>query len=604
MESVNAQYVGDEIQPNQVASIYDDKNPHLLELDYILLEKNIRTLFQPILDLRNNSIFGYEALSRGPENSPLQMPELLFETARKYKRLIVLERICRETAIKSFMRLNLNGRLFLNVDPYTLMDPDFRNSEAMEILQWEGLLGERVVIELTEHTPVADSMEVLKEAVFHCREMGISIALDDLSAGYSNMQLMAELHPEYIKLDKYFIQKLTGDHIAREFVSTISRLAKQVNSVIIVEGIETVEVLHEVKKLGLHLGQGYLLGKPAEKPLALPVIAAPYNQDSLIGQGNVASLLARQSHSVAPENTAEVIFNIFQSDADLLAIPVIEAGHAVGLVLREDLQQSFAQRYGRELHGKRPIQDIMWKEPLIVHSNMPINELSGLITNRPNKQLYTPVIVENEHGYFGLVFVHDLLEHITQNRIEQAMNANPLTKLPGNIAIEQEIMRLLGTSQSFVLCYIDVDNFKAFNDCYGYKRGDAMLCLLADVCKQIALPQDFVGHIGGDDFIVILELSMDWGKRLNKLMHDFSKQSQSLYDPEDLENGVIQSKGRRGELCEFPMASLSIGAMTCLPGRFSSHLEAAQVASELKCKAKKTVGNCLEIDQRTHSDYL
>ena len=87
-------------------------------------------------------------------------------------------------------------------------------------------------------------------------------------------------------------------------------------------------------------------------------------------------------------------------------------------------------------------------------------------------------------------------------------------------------------------------------------------------------------------------------------MHDFSNQSQSLYDAEDLENGVIQSKGRTGEICEFPLASLSIGAMTCLPGRFSSHLEAAEVASEFKCKAKKTIGNCLEIDHRIYSDDL
>ena len=606
MQPMDELYADNKIQPCQVAAMSDDGDAHLAELDHIILEKNIRTFFQPIIDLRNNSIFGYEALSRGPESSALHMPELLFETARKHKRLIALERLCRETAIKSFMRLKLDGRLFLNVDPYTLMDPAFQNGATMEILQWEGLSGERVVIELTEHTPVADSMEALKEAVSYCREMGISIALDDLSAGYSNMQLMAELHPEYIKLDKYFIQKLANDHIAREFVSTISRLAKQVNSTIVVEGIETAAVLHEIKKLGLHLGQGYLFGKPTEQPAVSPVMVKPCKQiDSLIiGKGNVASLLARQSPSAAPENTAEAIFNIFQSDVDLLAIPVLEAGHAIGMVLREDLQQSFAQRYGRELHGHCPIQDLMWKDPLIVHANMPINELSGLITNRPNKQLYTPVIVENEYGYFGLVFVHDLLEHITQNRIELAMNANPLTRLPGNIAIEQEIMRLLGTSQSFVLCYIDVDNFKAFNDCYGYKRGDTMLCLLADVIVQIASSEDFVGHIGGDDFIIILELSIDWEKRLDKLMHDFSSQSQSLYDAEDLENGVIQSKGRTGEICEFPLASLSIGAMTCLPGRFSSHLEAAEVASELKCKAKKTIGNCLEIDHRIYSDDL
>jgi len=578
----------------------------LAELDHIILEKQVCTLFQPIFDLRNTRIYGYEALTRGPDGSPLQMPELLFETARKHNRLFSLERICRETAIKSFMRLGLRERLFLNVDPRVLMDASFREGATMDFLHRESLSGARVVIEMTEQSPIFEKMGVLKQAVAHYREMGFTIAMDDLSAGYSNLQVMAELRPEYVKLDKFFIQKLPDDGVAREFVRTISNLAKHINCTIVAEGIETQAIIREVQKLGLPLGQGYLLGKPADKPESMTVeeLQDVFSHVELSiekrpDRSGMAGLL-RKVPPVAPDDVSEGILDMFERDERLLAIPVLDDGRVVGMVVREEIQQSFARRFGHELHGHRPIRTIMWKEPLVVHADMPVDELSCLVTNRPFAHLYTPVIVEDAQAYAGLVLVHDLLEHITQNRIELAMNANPLTRLPGNLAIEQEITRRLRTSQPFMLCYIDVDHFKAFNDRYGYKRGDAMLQLLAGIIKNAASTQDFAGHIGGDDFILILEQREGWENLTHSLMQAFSTQTQALYDAADVENGAIISKSRTGEAREFPLASLSIGALPCLPGCFSSHLEAAEVASEMKCKAKKTAGNCLEIDQRTH----
>jgi len=605
--TVNETYTNKQFLPSPSSGNRDHGDAQLAELERIILERNVRTLFQPIFDLRNNRIYGYEALTRGPDGSPLQMPELLFDIARKHNRLFALEGICREIAIKSFIRLDIKERLFLNADPRTLMDPSFREGVTMGILQREGLPADRVVIELTENTPVVEKIGALKQAVTHYREMGFTIAMDDLSAGYSNLQLMAELRPEYIKLDKYFTQKLPDDGVAREFVRTISNLAKHMNCTIIAEGIETPAIIREVQKLGLHLGQGYLLGKPTDKPdgISVKMLQEAFSHiesstDKHTDRESVTCLI-RKSRPAAPEDASEGILDMFQRDSSLLAIPVLNNGLVVGMVLREEIQQSFSQRFGRELHGHRPIRHLMWKEPLVVRADMPVDELSCLVTNRSFTQLYTPVIVEDNHGYAGLVFVHDLLEHITQNRIELAMNANPLTRLPGNIAIEQEITRRLRTSQPFVLCYIDLDNFKAFNDRYGYKHGDAMLQLLGDTIKLAASPQDFAGHIGGDDFILIIEQHEAWENQLYKLMQAFSSRSTTLYDAADVNAGGIISKNRNGEVRKVSLTALSIGALPCPPGCFSSHLEVAEVASELKCKAKKTAGNCLEVDRRSHS---
>jgi len=256
--------------------------------------------------------------------------------------------------------------------------------------------------------------------------------------------------------------------------------------------------------------------------------------------------------------------------------------------------------FGRDLYARKPVRKLMWKEPLIVSADMPVEAASRLATSRSHKHMYTPLIVEDSEGYAGMVFVHDLLEHMTQHRIEQAMNANPLTRLPGNLSIEHEISQRLKHAKDFVLCYVDLDNFKAFNDRYGYKRGDAMLYMLGDIIKKSLSREDFVGHIGGDDFVIILEQRSGWKTLLHVIMHGFSQRSRTLYDAMDAENGYITSRDRTGKIREFPLSSLSIGVVPCPSGRFSSHLEAAEIASELKCRAKKTDGNHLEIDRRAH----
>jgi len=269
-------------------------------LDHIIQEKRIRTLFQPIFDLNSNRVFGYEALSRGPESSPLHMPELLFDTARENQQLFALECACRETAIRQFLRMGAEERLFLNMEPQTLMDSVFREGTAMQTLQETGLPNSRVVIELTEHAQIRD-MESLKKAIACYRKMGFVIALDDLGSGYSNLQLMAELRPEYIKLDLYFTRRLADDRVAREFARAITGLAGHIGCTVIAEGIESIAVLREVNQLGLNLAQGYLLGKPSTHPNShVPENIGEYSlcrvDKSKEQTGKVASL----SHLAAP----------------------------------------------------------------------------------------------------------------------------------------------------------------------------------------------------------------------------------------------------------------------------------------------------------------
>lgn len=253
-----------------------------LTLPDIIRDGLITVLFQPIISLREQRIVGYEALSRGPSNSPLHSPLVLFASARQQCMLTELESLCRQIAIRRFSELQLPGTLFLNVSPESLLEPQHYPGRTLTMLSNAGMTPPQVIIELTEQAPI-DSFELLRGALHHYRDMGFSIALDDLGAGYSSLRLWSELRPEYVKIDRHFIDGIHLDPIKREFVGSLLNMAKASNARIIAEGIELVEELNVLREMGVDWVQGYLLGRPE----AHPQPDERYNNNAIFGQKRV-----------------------------------------------------------------------------------------------------------------------------------------------------------------------------------------------------------------------------------------------------------------------------------------------------------------------------
>jgi GGDEF domain-containing protein len=160
-----------------------------------------------------------------------------------------------------------------------------------------------------------------------------------------------------------------------------------------------------------------------------------------------------------------------------------------------------------------------------------LQQVSRLITSRARQRIEEDFIITLNGGYLGLGRVIDVLKLITELKIQQARYANPLTLLPGNVPIQQCLTRLLQQGRESVICYVDIDSFKPFNDIYGYGRGDeVLLCLAQCLNDRVDPSRDFVGHIGGDDFLLVLGPE-DWRKRLNQLLDDFQSQCRRFYRP-------------------------------------------------------------------------
>lgn len=170
-------------------------------------------------------------------------------------------------------------------------------------------------------------------------------------------------------------------------------------------------------------------------------------------------------------------------------------------------------------------------------------------------------------------------------RIEQFMSANPLTGLPGNISIMYEANTRLAGGLPFAYLYIDIDNFKAYNDTYGFKNGDNAIAFTAEIIRKSVREGDFAGHIGGDDFFVLT--TIDNGEPLcRKIITEFDGGRNRFYNDNDIRQGFFSAKNRSGDLQRFPLMALSIGIGTALPEKNLSFGKIVETATELKTRAK------------------
>ncbi|MGQ9614317.1 GGDEF domain-containing response regulator [Chloroflexus sp.] len=183
-------------------------------------------------------------------------------------------------------------------------------------------------------------------------------------------------------------------------------------------------------------------------------------------------------------------------------------------------------------------------------------------------------------------------------RASQLPARNPLTGLPGNVSIQAEINRQLQQGAKFALLYIDLDNFKAFNDVYGFARGDKALHLVASVLQEQCPSEDFIGHIGGDDFVVI-HFGADPETLCKRIIQVFDQRVRTLYDEVDLQRGYLVATDRYGIVRQFGIISLSIAVVTTYTRTFHNYDEVGRVAAELKQAAKQIAGSAYKIDQRS-----
>ncbi len=576
-----------------------------IELEHILANRLLFPVFQPIVSLNQKKIIGYEALIRGPENTSLHKPLDLFAAAESLNLQTRLEYICRKVSIKRFAELGLPGKLFLNVSPSVLLEPEFKKGETLKFLAEVNLEPDSIIIELTEHKPTED-YQALREALIHYRAMGFEIALDDLGTGYSGLRLWSELRPEYVKIDKHFIKGLHDDNVKFSFVRSIHNMAEAMNCRVIAEGIETVEDFRVAEAIGISHAQGYYFARPAAQPLfkldvGLFVKNAELWPDCPITNSKDAASICKTITPVSADTSINTVMELFQRDQELSILPLVDQGQASGLVFREKfLSKLSSSRDGLERYGRQAIKSLVSNIPFSVEKNTSIELVSKqLTTSMCGDKAF--VITENGN-YFGVATVLDLLEEMTRQQIQNAQHANPLTALPGSVPINNYINCLISEQRAFCVGYFDLDDFKRFNDVYGHNAGDEIIKAVANTLVQhIPAEAGIIGHLGGDDFIVIFT-SADWFQRSENILSTFKRLVPDFYSTKDAKTGGIFGEDRYGRMHLGPLLSLSVGLVDAESTReCRSHIDIADLATEAKNQAKKQTGNSFFVKHRAAS---
>jgi len=600
-----------DLRPDALLKSMSDFPPDTRQPDRlaeIISRRDIHTVFQPIIRMGTGEIIGYESLSRPPEGV-FRDPEHLFSSAVKHGMITDLELLCCERALENFARLKLPGKLLLNLSPQTVVDGQLGQYHTLDFLQHSGVDAERVVIELTEYQRTPE-IEYLREALLLFRSLGIDVAIDDLGQGFSSLRLWSELRPDLVKIDVHFVRGIHNDPVKLQFLRSIQQIADSCGAKLIAEGIEENAELLVLRDLGIAYGQGFLIARPMSEPIRETgndiLIAIRSRGISVfpeqsrvptIRQITAEKLLIRAT-PVSPQCTNDDLMERFEAAPDLHAMPVVVSDKPVGLINRNNFMARYARPYRRELFGKRSCVQFMDSQPLIVERAMPIHELSEMLVDVDRRYLAEGFVITSDGNYLGLGTGQDLIREITELQLESARYANPLTMLPGNVPIDGHIDRLLTAKAPFVAAYCDLNHFKPFNDAYGYRRGDMMIKLTARVLSAVCDPRhDFIGHIGGDDFILLFQ-DMDWENRCQRALQLFTEEAEFMFDDADRISGSLTGEDRKGEKVSFPLTTLSIGVVPVDPGRYSSHMQVSAAASEAKKQAKRSGGNAIFVERR------
>ncbi len=566
------------------------------ELARILAARDISTRFQPLLSAADGRLFAHEALLRGPAGSALHEPLALFAAADSAGVASELDMLALERAIEVFAAGATPGKLFVNLLPQTLLECTDLPMRLRQLLHRTGFDPQRLVIEITEHGERLDVVALCARGR-NLRTVGCEIAIDDFGTGNSGLKIWSELRPDYAKIDRYFIARIETDPVAIELLRTMLDMAHLLGSRVVAEGIETERQLELLRDTGVDYLQGYYISRPLAEATdqtgnfsVRPLAVLELVEVSCIGD------LCFEREPVSPELRIADAVTMFRNNPEWETLPVVQDGKPLGVLRRDALLLLLSKPLFPEIYNPKPVSRVMDANALVINERSRLSQASRLVTRNRQSRINEEFVVARDGRYLGLARSVELLHHITEERLREAQQCNPLTLLPGNREIDSELFRLMALQVPFVVCHADIDHFKPFNDHYGYSKGDQVLLHLAGLCRSAGVADmDFVGHPGGDDFILLMR-SIDWHRRMTRIVDSFAVSGRRFYSAEHLAAGGFHGHDRDGGERLFPLMTLSVGVAIVDPARTTTAEKLMRIVSSAKQLAKSRAGNTIVVN--------
>lgn len=553
----------------------------------------LKVNLEPIVDTRSGKLVACEALMRGFRDMGFETPHQLLDHAHAIGALLDLELFLARSAIQALQNTQSSRpRLFLNIDGRSLPEWKRYRERLNFYVQEAGMSPAEICIEISEAQQVLDD-GAFEDAVAGLRDIGLRIAVDDFGTGVSGLRMLYLTRPNFLKIDRFFIRKMPVDAQKRLLVQAIARLANTLGAQVIAEGVETRDELQAVRQAECSLVQGYLIKGQDSPFLRLETeYQLPDNEAPQATMDARLQKVMQTPRTFEPDVKLQQLFESYQKNDLGEVIPIVDKSSSViGVLTWQKLRKILGSRYGDAL-AQNPsfnfrIQDFTDRLPSIDVSQ-PLSAAIDLVADDARDG----VVVLRQGLYLGYLSPFDLMHLANTIRTVEAQRRNPLTGLNGNDYIS-EIIRTSALShhKHRAFFYIDIANFKPFNDKFGFELGDRAIMILSE---QLQRAQEItgasVGHIGGDDFFLaacddsiaplqsILELMPD--KYYNDALH--------LVPSDYHDAGHYLGSDRSGQNKKIPLISCTVAGLRFAPGKQDfSPREIAEALSALKSQARK-----------------
>lgn len=565
------------------------------------IDADIRFAYQPIVSMHTGSCYGYEALVQGYQALGFPDPAALLGAAHRLGILHGADIVLRQKALEGFCRLSgaAHARLFFNLDIRVLGAEDYRPGITAALLARLNLDPSSVCFEIPESSLDTD-MSKAETIRSRYREQLFQVAIDEFGSGAAGLKMLYEHQPDLVKINRYFIRQIERDDKKKLFVSSIVNLAHVLGVSVIAVGIETEREFLVCREIGCDLAQGYFIARPTQE--------AEHTATRYASIANLSRRARRDRHTdrrlVHDElsnlpalhvgSSMHEVFEAFRTHKEQSFFPVIDNhDQPLGIVRETDLKDFIYSPYGKDLLSnksyRRGLRYFLSHCP-ICDINTPAEKILSIYALDQNP---AGVLIVEDFRYAGVLSMKSLLRIINEKNLAVARDQSPLTRLPGNSSISDYVNAALDdTVATWVFCYFDLDNFKPFNDTFGFRQGDRAILLFADLMRgRLAFKDTFLGHIGGDDFFAgFRNVAPDKAiESIQELLAAFRRDVESFYDPESRERGHIIARDRSGDMRPFPLLTCSSVVMTVPAGErapVTSDILATRIA-EMKALAKQ-----------------
>lgn len=499
------------------------------ELSRVMARRSFDVLFQPIVDSVSARIVGYEALTRAPADSPLHAPAVLFDVAAAVGRLVELERLVLRRIVTRFAELGLPGLLFVNVTADTLLAAKGRQLQIAGEFSELGMETSRVVVELTETRPVLDLAQ-LDSAVLGLRATGFKFALDDLGEGFASLKRWVDLRPDFVKIDRHFVDGVASDPVKQRFIRSILDMARSSHADVVAEGLEQEGDLACLRTMGVALCQGYLFARPSPTPrsqlradLLSLLSGTASSQSRRPGQAETAGDLARPAQTVSASSTCAEVIQRFRDDDYLHALPVVDHDRRpLGLLRSMHVLKRGAERYFTDLFGRRSCTELMDHRPWTFDVGTSLRSISETISNSDDRFLADGYLVTEQGRFIGVGRASDLIKALADQQAYTARHEHPLTGLPGVQTLDPQLQMWARRQARFAAVLFGISAFKGFNAEYGHEQGDQLIRFVGALISKAAAPVNgFVSHFNSDDFLLLMPADGEWQRTLRQICTDF-----------------------------------------------------------------------------------